>query len=141
MSPPGPGAAGCGAHGHLSDELRTVVELLADRLQPWLERLARDGDPAQSAAADNGPCTWCPICALIITLRGDRPEAVARIAQHGAGLIAAARELLVPPAGSAPPQDEPTVRSDPTAQPASARSVQHIVVRPAARGHGGAAGC
>lgn len=141
MSPPEPGAAWCGAHGHISDEWRAVVELLADRLQPWLERLARDGDPAQSAAVGNAPCTWCPICALIIALRGDRPEAVARLAQHGAGLIAAVRELLVSPAGPAPPQGEPTGRGDPTPGRASTRLVQHIVVRPAAHGHGGTAGC
>ena len=141
MNPPEPGAAGCGRHGHISDELRTVVELLADRLQPWLERMARDGEPARSPEAGSGPCTWCPICALIVTLRGDRPEALARLAQHGAGLIAAARELLVSPAGPAPPQEDPAGRGDPTPEQVPTRTVQHIVVRPAAHGPGGKAGC
>ncbi|MGH4026083.1 MAG: hypothetical protein ACRDRV_16020 [Pseudonocardiaceae bacterium] len=142
MNPPEPGAAGCGRHGHISDELRTVVELLADRLQPWLERMARDGDPARSAAADSEPCTWCPICALIVALRGERPDALARLAQHGAGLIAAARELLISPtAPAAPPREDPAGRGDPDPEQISTRTVQHIVVRPAAHDPGGTAGC
>ncbi|MCA1671845.1 MAG: hypothetical protein LC799_06450 [Actinobacteria bacterium] len=141
MNPPRAGAPGCDTHGHIPDGVHTVVELLVDRLQPWLERMARDGDPAQSLAASNVPCTWCPICALITALRGDRPEAVARLAQHGAGLIAAARELLTPPAEPAPSRGEPTVRGEFTPAPASTRSVQHIVVRSAAPGPGGTAGC
>lgn len=141
MNSPGPGAPGCGTHGHIPDELRTVVELLADRLQPWLDRMARDGDPAQSAGESSAPCTWCPVCALITALRGDRPEAVARLAQHGAGLIAAVRELLTPPAGAAPSREKPAERADPTGEPTPTRSVQHIVVRPAAHGPGGTTRC
>lgn len=141
MNPPGPGAAGCGTHGHIPDELRTVVELLADRLQPWLERMAGAGDPTQAPGPSSGPCSWCPICALITALRGERPEAVARLGQHGAGLIAAVRELLISPAGPAPPREERAGRADPTPEPVATRSVQHIVVRPAAPGRGGTAGC
>ncbi len=135
MSPPESGAPGCAAHGRISDELRAVVEQFADRLQRWLQRMAQDSTPVQTGQ-DPGPaepCTWCPICALITALRGDRPEAAARLAEHGAGLITAARELLTPPA---PQQGEPAAER--TQRQAS---VQHIVVRPAAGGPGGAAGC
>lgn len=141
MSPPGSGAPGCATHGRISDELRAVVEQFADRLQPWLERMAQDSAPGQAgqdpgpAAEQGSPCTWCPICALITVLRGDRPEAAARLAEHGAGLIAAARELLTPPA---PQQGEPATEGERSRGQAS---VQHIVVRPAAGGPGGVAGC
>ncbi|MGH3906349.1 MAG: hypothetical protein ACRDTE_19540 [Pseudonocardiaceae bacterium] len=145
MSPPGSGAPRCATHGRISDELRAVIEQLAGRLQPWLERMAQDSAPGQpeqdpgQAGQDPGraaePCTWCPLCALITVLRGDRPEAAARLAEHGAGLIAAARELLTPPAEPAPQHAAEGERAQRQA------SVQHIVVRPAAGGPGGVAGC
>lgn len=138
MSPPGPGARDCTAHGRISEELRGVAELLAARLQPWLERMAQNDDhPGQSPGPDGAPCTWCPICALITALRGDQPDALARLAEHGAGMVAAVRELLIPPAGHSPAGEPAAAPGDP---PPPGRSVQHIVVRPAG-GSGGSGGC
>jgi hypothetical protein len=122
---------GCGGHAQLSDELRALVELLAGRWQPWLERVAqRTAAPGETAQS----CRWCPVCAVIAALRGDQPEVLGRLAEHAAGLLGAARELLTPPAGH--PADG--VRA---AQPGPRRTVQHIEVRPVARDADGAVGC
>lgn len=138
MSRPGSGPQGCGGHARVSEELRGVAELLVGRLQPWLERLARDGESGHSTEPGGAPCTWCPICALVTALRGEHPEALARLAEHGVGLITAARELLAPLAGSDPPAEGPA--PEPGHTPPG-RSVHHIVVRPAAADQGGAGGC
>jgi hypothetical protein len=165
MSAAETGTESCAAHGGVSDEMRALAELLADRVQPWLERMAQPGDSKQARAgaaqpedgkADGaeasgaqpsgaqasgaqasgaGPsCTACPVCAVISAVRGERPELVARLAEHASGLLAAARELLTPPGQ--------TDQGDGTHREAPPRAaVQHVTVRQAGRGKGGAAGC
>ncbi|MFN2497238.1 MAG: hypothetical protein ABR608_15260 [Pseudonocardiaceae bacterium] len=123
---------GAGGHARVSDELRAVVELLANRLPPWLERVAQ---PSAASGEGMAPCTRCSVCALIAALRGDRSEVVGRLVDHAAGLLAAARELLTPPA-------EPTADGERASRQASGRvMVQHIEVRPGTHDSGGAAGC
>lgn len=146
MTGPGPGPQWCSGHARLSEELRGVAELLG-RLQPWLQRIAQHGDPGRPGEPGGAPCTWCPVCALITALRGNQPEALARLAEHGVGLITAARELLTPAAESAESAESaPSASSagEPAPEPGHTppgRRVQHIVVRPAAGDPGGAAGC
>lgn len=127
-------AEGCAAHPRVSAEFRAVAELFAGRLQPWLERMAQDGGPGQTPDQDGGPggppCTRCPLCALLAALRGDRPDVVVRLAEHAVGLVTAVRDLVTPAAEAAPDRDR-----------AGRVSVQHVVVRPAARDEGGASGC
>jgi hypothetical protein len=78
-----------------------------ERLTPLVARL-RDGAEAE-------PCTACPVCTALATLRGDRPELAGRLAEQATGLLATLREALDPPA-------------PPTAEPAPARPVQRIPV-------------
>lgn len=97
----------CDAHPSVSEEFRRFAELLAERAGPWTEQ-------ARQATGDGAPCTWCPLCAVIGLLRGERPELAARLAEHGAGLLAVLREAATPapqepaanpgPAGSPPPR-------------------------------------
>ncbi|HEY2762627.1 MAG TPA: hypothetical protein VGJ13_01205 [Pseudonocardiaceae bacterium] len=139
MSAPEQGAQECGAHPRISAELRAMAELFAARLQPWLERMARDGvpgqDPGPGEEQGDSPCTRCPLCALLAAVRGDRPDVVGRLAEHAAGLATAVRDLVTPPA-------EPGGENGHAAHDRSGRvSVQHIVVHAPARDEGGAPGC
>jgi hypothetical protein len=103
--PPLPGA-------RLAEELRLLLDALAERAQPVLNRLAATDDDAEHTPAT---CGWCPVCAGMALLRGERPELAVRAAEHAAGLLAVLRSALVPPTASSP-------------EPADNR-VQHITVR------------
>ena len=60
----------------LVEELRLLVEAVAERAGPWLDQVATD--PPDSS------CSWCPLCAAVALVRGE-PNALA-----GRGLDAAA---------------------------------------------------
>ncbi len=103
--PPLPGA-------RLAEELRLLLDALADRAQPWLNRLATEPDAEHTPAT----CGWCPVCAGVAVLRGERPELAVRAAEHAAGLVAVLRSALAHPE---------------TAQPSGSGDdrVEHITVR------------
>src|SRR4051794_22138673 len=107
------------AHGSegLAAELRAVTVLALDRVEPLLARL-------RHLAADD--TTACPVCAALDVVRQHRPE-LGRVAEHGAGLLAALRAALDGPAGAA----------EPTGSRPAGRRVQHIPVErvPADRRH------
>ncbi|MGH4022369.1 MAG: hypothetical protein ACRDT0_24665, partial [Pseudonocardiaceae bacterium] len=94
----GPRAEGCDVHGRVSEEMRALAELLVERIEPWARRV-RDGTVQQDPENDATPstCTWCPVCAVVGVLRGERPELAARVAEHAVGLLAAVREALASP--------------------------------------------
>ena len=121
QEPPLPGA-------RLAEELRLLLDALAERAQPLLNRLAR-GDSEHDPDAGHTPatCGWCPVCAGMALLRGERPELAVRAAEHAAGLLAVLRSALAerapaPASASASSSDEPT-------PPPPADRVQHITVR------------
>lgn len=89
-------APGCDGHDSVSAEARALAELLAEALEPWAQRLRDTVDARGGQPCDDIPisCTWCPICAVLGLLRGERPELAARLAEHGVGLLTALRELL-----------------------------------------------
>jgi hypothetical protein len=97
----------------LAEELRLLLDALAERAQPMLDRLATAPDGEHAPAT----CGWCPLCAGLAVLRGERSELAARAAEHASGLLAVLRTALA--------EREPA-RSDPE-QPARER-VQHITV-------------
>lgn len=175
MTEPQAGAESGHPHGRVSDELRVLAELLSERIQPWLERMAQapepdEREPRQNAGGGGAPCTSCPVCALIVALRGDRPELLIRLAEHASGLLVVARELLHRTAeqgaghgagqssgqggsgrGAGPGAEQapsspggPRGEGGGSGRSGAARqvSVQHVSVRPAAApGQGDAAGC
>jgi hypothetical protein len=104
--PPLPGA-------RLVEELRLLLDALAERAEPVLNRFAA-GEHAEHTPAT---CGWCPVCAGLAVLRGERPELAVRAAEHAAGLLAVLRAAL---AETQPPP--------PTGDPDNGR-VQHIPVR------------
>jgi hypothetical protein len=112
-----------------AEELRLLALGLLDRAEPGLRALLaglRERVEQASGTEHSAACTWCPLCATVGLLRGERPELAAAIAAHAGGLVAALRTILTPPptgpagsagsAGSAGPPPEPP-------------PVQHIEVR------------
>jgi hypothetical protein len=74
--------------GPLAEEAARLV----GAAQEWLHRVV--GDPAGSRIATGAPeCCWCPLCQLIATLRGERPELVERLADTQVALAGALRAL------------------------------------------------
>ncbi len=135
-------SSGCGAHGNASAELRALAESLAEALEPWALRMRRAAEErdAQPGAEVPGTCTWCPVCAAVGLLRGERPELAARLAEQGVGLLATLRELLAEPGTPAP--------DGAAAGPADGRKrdVQRVPLRRAGHaqqqpGAGGDTGC
>lgn len=104
--------------GKLAEELRLLIDTAAERMQPWLQRVAEAGDGEHTPET----CGWCPLCNGVALLRGDRSELAAKAAEHAAGLVAVLRAALrepgAPPAAAA--EEEPA--------PDSGQRVQHIKV-------------
>ena len=93
----------------LAEEIRLLVELVADRAAPWLDGVIAAGhgtgrdEEAHGAesTADNGDaagtgtdCGWCPLCAIVAVVRGERPEFAARLLEQAAALVALLRAVL-----------------------------------------------
>lgn len=139
----------------MAEELRWLFDTVAERAQPWLNQVR---EPAMAGDGPHSPssCGWCPLCAAISLVRGERPELAERLATHTLGLLGTLRAAMEPdqnqPSGAAPsghpaadtaashnssPEDPhaTTTRTD-EAQSAATRSgdtrsaptVQHITV-------------
>lgn len=110
----------------LAEEMRLLLDALAERAQPLLNRLA--AAPTDEHGEHNpATCGWCPLCAGIAVLRGERPELAVRAAEHASGLLAVLRAALAEkprPTQETPTQETPA----PEDEPANDR-VQHIQVR------------
>lgn len=119
-------------HGpRLAEEIRLLAELVAEKAAPWLEGVVAAGHgTAGEAKADGSTCGWCPLCAIVAVVRGERPELVARLFEQLAQLVALLRAVLAdrwePDEGVHMPGFRPTPR--PPAD-AGAPRVQHITVR------------
>jgi len=112
--------------GELVAELRQLADALIDRVDPWLRAAAQD-DPGEHASLG---CGWCPVCALVSAVRGDRPELSRRLAEQGSGVLVALRALLeqhphgeclhTPPDGAAGESTHPAVQRIPVRRSGSA---------------------
>lgn len=99
------------------EELRLLVEAVAERAGPWLDQVAESSD-------ENGSCSWCPLCAAVAVLRGEPNALAARGLDGAADLVALLRAVLAdrwePGVSHMPgftPEDKPSAK------------VQHIPVR------------
>lgn len=109
----------------LAEELRLLLDALAERAQPVLNRLAAGaGEQGEHVPAT---CGWCPLCAGLAMVRGERPELAVRAAEHATGLLTVLRAALADhaPADHRPPADPDGAPAD---EPDAGR-VQHIPVR------------
>ncbi|SEF34203.1 hypothetical protein SAMN05421837_107252 [Amycolatopsis pretoriensis] len=116
----------------LAEEIRLLVEMVVEKAAPWLEGVvaAGHGDPDQ-AKPDGSACGWCPLCAIVAVVQGERPEFVARLLEQLAQLVALLRAVLAdrwePDEGVHMPGFRPAPR--PPADAAVSVRVQHITVR------------
>ncbi|MDR7303099.1 hypothetical protein [Haloactinomyces albus] len=96
--------AGHGGRDRTGEELRWLLDALAFRAEEYLLGLGR-GPDEQAGGADTaaderlrcssaGTCEWCPLCAAMSFLRGDRPELATRMSEHLAGLVTVLRRIL-----------------------------------------------
>ncbi|WP_394621796.1 hypothetical protein JNUCC0626_22770 [Lentzea sp. JNUCC 0626] len=104
--------------GKLAEELRLLIDTAAERMQPWLQRVAEAGDGGHTPET----CGWCPLCNGVALLRGDRSELAAKAAEHAAGLVAVLRAALREPGTPPPPASDAEPAPDP------GQRVQHIKV-------------
>jgi hypothetical protein len=120
-------------HGpRLAEELRLLAELVVEKAAPWLDGVVAAGHGApDEAKADGSACGWCPLCAIVAVVRGERPELVARVVEQLAQLVALLRAVLAdrwePEQGVHMPGFRPAPR--PPADATVPVRVQHIAVR------------
>lgn len=84
----------------VAEELRVLFDAVAERAQPWLNQLLESGGPGDAHGASS--CGWCPLCATISLVRGDRPELAERLATHTLGLLGTLRAAMEPESDSGP---------------------------------------
>ena len=99
----------------IAEELRLLIDAVAEKAEPWLARIAAD-----SADHEPASCDWCPVCAVAAVLKGERSEMAARAAEHAAGLLAVLRMALQQQ------QSQPAAADE---QPTTPPRVQKIAVR------------
>jgi hypothetical protein len=68
----------------LVEELRLLLDAVAERAGPWLDRVA----------ASESSCGSCPVCAVVALVRGEPNELAARGLEHAADLVALLRAVL-----------------------------------------------
>jgi hypothetical protein len=73
-------------HGEYGDEAVRLIALG----QEWAQRAFS----STSGEVPAGDCAWCPVCQLAAVIRGERPEATAKVLAAGNLLIAGLRTLL-----------------------------------------------
>jgi hypothetical protein len=116
----------------LAEEIRLLAEMVVEKAAPWLEGVvaAGHGDPDQ-AKPDASACGWCPLCAIVAVVRGERPEFAAKLLEQLAQLVALLRAVLAdrwePDEGVHMPGFRPAPR--PPADASVPVRVQHIAVR------------
>ena len=117
----------------LAEEIRLLVEMVVEKAAPWLEGVVAAGhgvDPHAEVKPDSSGCGWCPLCAIVAVVRGERPEFAARLLEQLAQLVALLRAVLAdrwePDGGVHMPGFRPEPK--PPAEESSPR-VQHITVR------------
>ncbi|MBV8931380.1 MAG: hypothetical protein JOZ47_19110 [Kutzneria sp.] len=124
----------------VTEELRLLLEAVAERAEPWLQRLGTGKDGTEHV---EGSCDWCPVCAVAAVLRGERSELAAKAAEHAAGLLAVLRMAMrqppdAPPADTPAPSGERTARAGEESDSARPPRVRKIAVH---RGAGGQPRC
>lgn len=104
------------------DELRQLLDALAGRAEEYVLRAGQQQDTVHTGPES---CGWCPVCAVLAIMRGERPELTARLVEQLAGLLTVLRQFAAEHTReaepSAPSQDEEPQRPD--VQPISLQRV------------------
>lgn len=102
-------------HEQLLAELRDLLDTISGRAEDYLRACgASDGGEAP------GACGWCPVCAAVALLRGQRSDAAERLVEQLSAAVQALRGLLAEQRTDAAggPAGDPTAGAsagDPTA--------------------------
>jgi len=117
--------------GEMTTELRLLIDVLLDRVDPWLHSRTetRTETRAETPAATGAGCGWCPLCAALATLRGERPELTRRLAEHGSELLLALRTMLEQHGDRPCPAGSPAAGSAAAGSAGAGPVVQRIPVR------------
>jgi hypothetical protein len=110
----------------LAEEVRLLVEMVVERAAPWLDGIVANGHG--SAERETADCGWCPLCAVVAVVRGERPEFAARLIEQLGQLVALLRAVLADRWDPEHGFHMPGFAPEPKPAPASAR-VQHIPVQ------------
>lgn len=121
------GQRGSAGHDHMLEEFRLLLDALAYRAEDFLHGLACEGDGESQAP---GTCGWCPLCALIAAMRGERSELTSKFAEQLAGIVMLLRQLIAEHGGTSDfpaPEPPPGAPQAPDDTPAESK-VQKIAV-------------
>ena len=78
----------------LAEEIKLLLDAVADRAGPWLDRLTASGHDEHGDFAEPVAFGWCPLCALVSVLRGQPGELAGVVLERAAELIALLRAVL-----------------------------------------------
>jgi hypothetical protein len=78
------------AGSRLVEELRLLVDAVAERAGPWLDRVAVSTHEEHAGLVGG----WCPVCALVALIKGEPSELAARGLDRAADLVALLRAVL-----------------------------------------------
>jgi hypothetical protein len=110
----------------LAEEIRLLVEMVVERAAPWLEGVVAAGHGSTERVPSD--CGWCPLCAVVSVVRGERPELAARLVEQLAQLVALLRAVLAdrwePEQGFHMPGFQPATKPEP-----ASNRVQRIPVQ------------
>ncbi|HEV2782947.1 MAG TPA: hypothetical protein VGX25_26460 [Actinophytocola sp.] len=82
-----------GPGSRLVEELRLLLDAVAERAGPWLDRVAAGAHDEHADLAGAG--TWCPVCAVLALIKGESSsELAARSLERAADLVALLRAVL-----------------------------------------------
>ncbi|MFB9902467.1 hypothetical protein [Allokutzneria oryzae] len=114
----------------LNQELRLLLDAVAQRAEPWLRKIAEQqpDTEGQSAARHRATCTWCPLCAAVSLARGERPELAAKAAEHLTGLLSVLRASMEPERSEPQEQQQNPAPAAEPERPEPAPRVQKISV-------------
>ncbi|NIH88033.1 hypothetical protein [Amycolatopsis granulosa] len=82
------------AAASLAEEIRLLVEMVVERAAPWLDGVVAAGHGEPGTPVEGTDCGWCPLCAVVAVVRGEKPEFAARVLEQAAQLIALLRAVL-----------------------------------------------
>jgi hypothetical protein len=118
------------AVGPLAQEAAMLLDVVADRLSSMKpaegageEAAEPSGRCPECGSVPGASCTACPLCRFVAVLRGERPEATARLVD-GALLIVRTLRSLIPEADGGAADGAP--RPDPGPPPARRSGLEHI---------------
>jgi hypothetical protein len=107
----------------LVEELRLLIDAVAERAGPWLDRVAVSTHDEHAGLVGG----WCPVCALVALIKGEPSELAARSLDRAADLVALLRAVLADRWEPGVPH-MPGFKPAPKPEPPSQR-VQRIPVR------------